>query len=193
MGSARHVVSAIPSHGDDVSNEQVRSTVCRIHSSTVIRTTVRHTAVRSDRLNHGHSQKLLDLLQLVTDDYQRLALFENVEGALLHEGGENAPMREAAGLLSANLGEAMDRTGKHTTDPFVQEAFFRHSIRIFPESPVALRSLGYKFEQSGQELRAMELYREGLARSPERLDLRLLLASSCSPFLDDTPHQGDMR
>ncbi|CAM9501453.1 unnamed protein product [Ectocarpus sp. 6 AP-2014] len=102
-------------------------------------------------------------------------------------------MREAAGLLSANLGEAMDRTGKHTTDPFVQEAFFRHIDRIFPEHPVALRSLGYKFEESGQELRAMELYREGLARNPERLDLRLLLASSCSPFLDDAPHQGDMR
>lgn len=102
-------------------------------------------------------------------------------------------MREAAGLLSANLGEAMDRTGKHTTDPSVQEAFFRHSVRTFPENPVAFRSLGYKFEQSGQELRAMELYREGFARNPERLDLRLLLASSCSPFLDDTPHQGDMR
>ncbi|CAM9178949.1 unnamed protein product [Ectocarpus sp. 13 AM-2016] len=39
----------------------------------------------------------------------------------------------------------------------------------------------------------MELYREGLAQNPERLDLRLLLASSCSPFLDDTPHEGDMR
>ncbi|CAM9364793.1 unnamed protein product [Ectocarpus sp. 4 AP-2014] len=102
-------------------------------------------------------------------------------------------MRETAGLLSANLGEAMDRTGKHTTDLFVQEAFFRHSVRIFPENPVALRYPGHKFEQSGQELRAMELYPEGLAQNPERLDLRLLLASSCSPFLDDTPHQGEMR
>lgn len=128
----------------------------------------------------------------MTDDTQRLALYEDVEAALLQEGN-NRTMREAAGLLATNLAEAMDRQDGRTSDPAVQETFFRHSIRTFPESPVAARSLGYKLEQGGRELEAMKLYREQLARSStERLDLRLLLASCCSPFLEDG-RQGDMR
>lgn len=142
-------------------------------------------------MNRGHTNKLLDLLRLVIDDRQRLALFEDVEKALI-ETEDNIAMREAAGLLGANLAGAMDKYDRRAADPAVQEAFFRHSIRTFPESPIAARSLGYKLEQRGQELHAMEIYREGLARSPERLDLRLLLASCCSPFLDDG-EQSDMR
>jgi len=133
------------------------------------------------------------LLELVTDDGQRLALFEDVERALLLGEGHNMRMREAAGLLAANLAQAMDKPSRHTADIAVQEAFFRRSIRIFPESAVATRSLGFKLEQIGQELQAIELYREALGRtSPERLDLRLLLASACSPFLDDDA-SGDLR
>eukprot|EP00903_Cladosiphon_okamuranus_P020162 g18511.t1 len=148
--------------------------------------------IKSDALNHNHSEKLLGLLNLVSYDTQRLALYEDVEAALL-EGGSNATMREAAGLLAVNLAEFMDKKDRRTSDPAVQETFFRHSIRTFPESPVAARSLGYKLEQSGRELEAMELYREQLARSStERLDLRLLLASCCAPFLDDV-RQGNIR
>lgn len=132
------------------------------------------------------------LLTLVTDDRQRLALYEDVEEALL-EGGSNITTREAAGLLAVNLAEFMDRQDGRASDPAVQETFFRHSIRTFPESPVAARSLAYKLEQAGRELEAMKIYREGLARSStERLDLRLLLASCCSPFLDDDL-QGNIR
>lgn len=137
--------------------------------------------------------KLQRLLELVTDDRQRLALFEDVEGALLLGGGHSMRMREAVGLLAANLAQAMDKPGRHAADRAVQETFFRHSIRIFPESAVAARSLGFKLEQKGQELQAIELYREALSRtSPERLDLRLLIASACSPFLDDDG-AGDVR
>lgn len=120
-------------------------------------------------------------------------LFEDVSQALI-EAGNRTAMREAAGLLGANLADAMDTYDRRAAaDPAVQEAFFRHSIRTFPENPVAARSLGYKLEQKGHELKAMEIYREGLARSsPERLDLRLLLASCCSPFLDDGG-KSDMR
>lgn len=143
------------------------------------------TAVKSDALNHDHSKRLLGLLQLVTDNHQRLMLFEEVERALLDPGSHKL-MREAAGILGGNLAEAMDKRGRHEADPAVQEAFLRHSIRIFPESSVASRSLGYKLEQSGQEEQAMDLYRNGLVRDPERPDLRLLLAASCSPFLNDT-------
>lgn len=133
------------------------------------------------------------LLELVTDDRQRLALFEDVEGALLLGEGHSMRMREAAGLLAANLAQAMDEPSRHTADLAVQEAFFRHSIRIFPESAVAARSLGFKLEQRGLELQAIELYREALSRTgPERLDLRLLLASACSPFLEDDG-AGDLR
>lgn len=128
----------------------------------------------------------------MTDDRQRLALYEDVQAALL-EGGSNTTMREAAGLLAVNLAEVMDKKDRRASDPAVQETFFRHSIRVFPESPVAARSLGYKLEQKGRELDAMELYREELARSStERLDLRLLLASCCSPFLD-YGRRGNMR
>lgn len=91
-----------------------------------------------------------------------------------------------ADILSANFAEAMDKRGRRAADPAVQEAFLRHSIRTFPESPVAAGSLEYKLEQSGQEQRAMELCREGLVRDPHQLALRLLLASSRSPFPDDT-------
>lgn len=124
----------------------------------------------------------------MADDRKRLALYEDVEAALL-EGGSNTTMTEATGLLAVNLAEAMDIQDRRNSDPVVQETLFRHSIRTFPESPVAARSLGHKLEQGGRELEAMKLYREGVARSStERLDLRLLLASCCSPF-----RQGDMR
>jgi len=128
----------------------------------------------------------------VTDDGQRLALYEDVEAAIL-DGRSNATMREAAGLLAVNLAQLMDITDMRVADPAVQEAFYQHGVRNFPESPIAARSLGHKLEQTGRELEAMELYRQELARSStERLDLRLLLASCCSPLLDDS-HQGNMR
>lgn len=111
-------------------------------------------------------------------------LFEETAAPSLLQAG----LRETAGLLAANLAESMNRNG-HSA---VQETLLRHSIRIFPECPFPLRSLGYRLEQGGEELQAIELYREGLARTPERLDLRLLVASSCSPFLS-TAHQGDFR
>lgn len=128
----------------------------------------------------------------MTDDRQHLALYEDVEAALL-EGRSNRTIRKATGLLAVNLAESMDKEDGRASDPAMQETLFRHSIRTFPESPVAARSLGYKLEQGGRGLEAMSLYREELARSStERLDLRLLLASCCSPFLDDG-HQGNMR
>lgn len=149
-----------------------------------------HTeAVNSDKLNHEKSERVQELLQLVTDIHQRLALFDEVAQVFMEAGN-----REAAGLLGANLAEAMDR-GKVPGLPdylAIQEIFFRRSIEIFPESPFAARSLGYRLEQSGEELRAMQLYRELLAWSPERLDLKLLLASACSPFLESSG-QGDLR
>lgn len=121
----------------------------------------------------------------MTDDRQRLALYEDVEAALL-QGGSDRAMREVAGLLAVHLADRMDKKDRRTSDPAVQETLFRHSIRTFPESPYAARSLGYKLEHEGRALEAMELYRDQLARSDaERLDLRLLLASCCSPYLDD--------
>lgn len=145
-------------------------------------------AIKADKTNHGYNQKLLELLKVVTNDHQRLMLFEETAAPSLLQAG----LRETAGLLAANLAESMNRNGHTAEGPAVQETLLRHSIRIFPECPFALRSLGYRLEQGGKELRALELYREGLARSPERLDLRLLVASSCSPFLS-TAHQGDFR
>lgn len=125
-------------------------------------------------------------VQLVTDDHQRFKLFEDAARELIQTGN-----REAAGLLGTNLAQSMNSNGRPGNSA-VQEAFLRHSIHAFPENPFPARALGYRFEQSGKELKAINLYREGLARSPERLDLRLLLASSCSPFLSDAD-QGDMR
>lgn len=126
------------------------------------------------------------MLQVVTDDQQRLNLFKDVARGLIKAGS-----REAAGLLGINLAEAMDSDGR-SGDPVVQETLLRYSIRVFPADPFAVRSLGYRIEQRGEELRAMELYREILEANPDRLDLRLLLAASCSPFLDDA-EQGDER
>lgn len=103
-----------------------------------------------------------------------------------------AGLRETAGLLAVNLAESISRYERTAKGTAVQETLLRHSIHIFPESPFALRSLGYRLEQGGEELRAIELYREGLARSPGRLDLRLLVASSCSPYFS-TADQGDSR
>lgn len=181
------------SHSSCTTRQQWRrrpAPFCLARSVSLFRRTL--SGIKSDALNHSHSKKLLHLLALVTDDRQRLALYEDVEEALL-EGGSKKAMREAAGLLAVNLAERMDRLGRRDSDPAVQETFLRHSIRTFPESPVASRSLGYKLEQTGRELEAMDIYREGLARSnTERLDLRLLLASCCPPFLDDGL-QGDIR
>lgn len=149
--------------------------------------------------SYDHNQKLLNLLQLIVDDQQRLRFFEDVATKLLDAGH-----RQQAGVLASNLAESMDRTSSRRgnggsadiTDGGVniQRAFLQHSIRILPEDPIATRSLGYRLEQSGEELKAMEIYRESLTRSTrdsginndhQRLDLRLLLASACSPFLQD--------
>lgn len=122
----------------------------------------------------------------MVDSRQLLIQFENAARGLLEAGN-----REAVGLLGINLAESMERT-RTDVDPAVQEMLLRHSIHVFPEHPVTLVILGYRLEQKGEELQAMELYREGIARDPDRLDLQLLLASSCSPFLGDAD-QGEMR
>lgn len=143
-------------------------------------------AVNADPSNRSNNENLLNILQVVTDDQQRLHLFKDVARGLVKAGSQ-----EAAGLLGINLAEAMDSDGR-SGDPVVQEALLRYSIRVFPADSFAVRSLGYRLEQRGEELRAMELYREILEANPDRLDLRLLLAASCSPFLDDA-EQGDVR
>lgn len=143
-------------------------------------------AVNEDPLNTDYSEKLLNLLQRVVDNRQLLNQFEVAAQALLDAGN-----REAVGLLGINLAESMERT-RDDVDPDVQEMLLRHSIHVLPEHPTGVVSLGYRLEQRGEELRAMELYREGLAQDPGRLDLQLLLASSCSPFLGDAD-QGEMR
>lgn len=143
-------------------------------------------AVNADPSNRSKNKNLLNILQVVTDDQQRLNLFKDVARGLVKAGSQ-----EAAGLLGINLAEAMDSDGR-SGDPVVQEAFLRYSIRVFPANPFAVRSLGYRLEQRGEELGAMELYREILETNPDRLDLRLLLAASCSPFLDNA-EQGEER
>lgn len=143
-------------------------------------------AVNADASNRVNAKRLQNLLQLVTDYHQRLKLFEDAARGLLNAGN-----REAAGLLGANLAESMDRDGLGV-DLVVQEAFFNHSIHIFPECSFAARSLGYRLEQRGEEQRAITLYRDRWLENPGRLDLRLLLASACSPFLEDA-YQGDLR
>lgn len=143
-------------------------------------------AVNLDPSNIVYSEKLLKLLQRVVDSRELLIQFEDAARALLEAGN-----REAVGLLGINLAESMERT-RTDVDPAVQEMLLRHSIHAFPEHPIAVVSLGYRLEQRGEELQAMELYSEGIARDPDRLDLQLLLASSCSPFLGDAD-QGEMR
>lgn len=143
-------------------------------------------AVNADPSNIDYSDKLLKLLQRVVDSRQLLVQFEDAARALLEAGN-----REAVSILGINLAESMERT-RTDVDHYAQEMLLRHSIHAFPEHPIAVVSLGYRLEQRGEELQAMELYREGIARDPGRLDLQLLLASSCSPFLADAD-QGEMR
>lgn len=143
-------------------------------------------AVNLDPSNPDYSDKLLKLLQRVIDSRQLLILFEDAARGLLEAGN-----RKDVGLLGLNLAESMERT-RIDAAPAVQEMLLRHSIHALPEHPLAVVTLGYRLEQRGEELQAMELYREGIARDPGRLDLQLLLASSCSPFLDDAD-QGEMR
>lgn len=145
-----------------------------------------YVAVNLDPSNLDNEEKLLKLLQRVIDSRQLLIQFEAAARGLLEAGN-----RKEVGLLGLNLAESMERT---RTDPApdVQEMLLRHSIHVLPENPLAVVTLGYRLEQRGEELQAMELYREGIARDPGRLDLQLLLASSCSPFLDDAD-QGEMR
>lgn len=151
-------------------------------------------AVNADTSNYEYSKKLLDLLQVVIDDDRRLTLFQSAARGLLDAGN-----REQASILAFNLAESMDDREKNIDQrsadfKAVQYKFFRQSIRIFPDNPIAARSLGYRLEQTGEEEEAMQLYRESLARSAPawRLDLLLLLASTCSPFLA-VAEQGDER
>lgn len=132
--------------------------------------------VVADVSNHDKNQQLQQLLQLVVKDEERLSLYEDVARRLLEAG-----YREQAGILGFNLAESMDKNVRGA-NASVQRGFLRRSIDAFPENPIAIRSLGYRLEQSGEEIEAMELYNDALRRNPQRLDLRLLLASSCSPF-----------
>ncbi|CAM9109444.1 unnamed protein product, partial [Discosporangium mesarthrocarpum] len=105
------------------------------------------------------------------DDGQRLGFFEGAARGLLN--------REAAGVLAFNLAHSMDGGSRS-----VQEALFTRSLELFPENRVAVRTYGYRLEQSDREMEALEHYSRFLAQDPDRLDLRLLVAAVCSPHLD---------
>lgn len=107
-------------------------------------------AVNTDVSNHNYSKKLLDVLQLVADDGQRLHFFENAVRGFLKAGN-----REQAGILSLNLAESMDRNNglRDSRSRAVQQTLFRRSIRLFLENPIAVRSLGYRLEQGHEDER----------------------------------------
>ncbi|CAM9425748.1 unnamed protein product [Choristocarpus tenellus] len=74
----------------------------------------------------------------------------------------------------------------------VQDEFFRRSMQLYPDNTFAVRSYGYRLEQSGRETEALQHYVSSLNRTPGRLDLKLLIASVCSPHLDSSK-QGTER
>lgn len=101
-----------------------------------------------------------------------------------------AGLHEQAGVLGFNLAESMDAGGR-VGNADIQREFLRHSVEVFPENFLAIRSLGYRLEQAGEETRAMELYRDSLENESGRLDLRLLIASTCSPFMEHANQEDE--